>query len=211
LLKEKDDYFSNDGQSVSKKSRFPDAPNVYSFEGTTKDRIEKINSRLRIRNPAAQDNTSMAPSLASLQLPGSDRRQSDLMNLSVSQFSQLDAMSSASRRSNLTMITLRSQMTNATGKNKALPREPGLRDTAIRRMNEGQLKEIENHLRKLRNTTDLSYSNIDGAADPSLVSEPKAIDQETLMRLIDECKEEEDRLQVINNEEEDDVREQLEN
>lgn len=31
------------------------------------------------------------------------------------------------------------------------------------------------------------------------------------MRLIDECKEEEDRLAVINNEEDDDVKEQLEN
>jgi len=40
----------------------------------------------------------------------------DSMNLSVSQFSQLDAMSSVSRRSNLTMITLQSQITNATGK-----------------------------------------------------------------------------------------------
>jgi len=71
-------------------------------------------------------------------------------------------------------------------------------------MNESQLKEIENHLRKIRNTTDLSYSNmkeLDGAS-----SERRAIDQETLMRLIDECKEEEDRLQVINNEEDEDVR-----
>ena len=31
------------------------------------------------------------------------------------------------------------------------------------------------------------------------------VDAETLMRLIDECKEEEDRLQVLNNEEEIDV------
>lgn len=57
------------------------------------------------------------------------------------------------------MITLKSQMTGISGKNKALPREARLRDTAIRRMNEAQLKEIESHLRKLRNTDDLSYSN----------------------------------------------------
>ena len=35
------------------------------------------------------------------------------------------------------------------------------------------------------------------------------VDAETLMRLIDECKEEEDRLQVLNNEEEKDVQEQI--
>ena len=58
------------------------------------------------------------------------------------------------------MITLKSQMTNQTGKSRALPRESNLRKNAIRRMNEAQLKEIEGHLRKIRNTTDLSYSNV---------------------------------------------------
>lgn len=90
------------------------------------------------------------------------------MNISQSQFSQLDNMSSVSRRSNLTMITLKSQMSGVSGKSKALPREARLRDNAIRRMNEAQLKEIEGHLRKLRNTDDLSYSNVkskDGGVD----------------------------------------------
>lgn len=97
-----------------------------------------------MRNPAAQDVGSVAPSLGSLQLPGSSNRKGatptgqELMNISQSQFSQLDAMSSVSRRSNLTMITLKSAMTNATGKGgkQALPKEARLRENAIRRMND---------------------------------------------------------------------------
>ena len=164
MLKEKEEYFKSDGQSSTKKGTILDAPNGYDIDGETRLRIEKINEKLRIRNPAAQasDTVSMAPSLASLQLPRNDRNPTDLMNISTSQFSQLDAMSSASRRSNMTMITLKSQMSGASGKSKALPREARLRDTAIRRMNEAQLKEIEGHLRKLRNTDDLSYSNTKG-------------------------------------------------
>lgn len=90
IVKEKEEYFRSDGQSTSKKSRILDAPNGYNIAGETWDRIQKINDKLRIRNPAAQamdDNMSMAPSLASLQLPGSDRKPTDLMNISTSQFS----------------------------------------------------------------------------------------------------------------------------
>lgn len=161
LVKEKEDYYSNDGQSVSRKSKIPDTPNVYELEGETRQRMDQIDSKLRIRNPQAQvDGTVNPASLASLQLPGRDKDNSQaLMNLSVSQFSQLDAMSSASRRSNFTLITLKSQQTNLSGKSKALPKEGRLRENALRRMNDEQIKEIENHLRKIRNTTDLSYSN----------------------------------------------------
>ena len=98
--------------------------------------MEAIDSRLRMRNPAAQDNSSIMPSIASLQLPGSGNKNADMMNMSVSQFSQLDAMSNISRRSNLTMISLKSQQTNMTGRSKAMPREKGLKENAIRRMNE---------------------------------------------------------------------------
>ncbi len=65
LLLEKEEYFNGDSQSVSKKSKIPDAPNSYSLEGEQKSRMEAIDSRLRIRNPGAQDN-SAAPSLGSL-------------------------------------------------------------------------------------------------------------------------------------------------
>jgi len=58
------------------------------------------------------------------------------------------------------MITLKTAMTGASGKSKALPREGRLRENAIRRMNDAQIREIENHLRRIRNTQDLSYSNV---------------------------------------------------
>ena len=74
LLKEKEEYFKSDGQSVTHKSGIPDAPNIYSFEGETKSRMEEIDHRLRMRNPAAQDNSSIMPSMASLQLPGSGNK-----------------------------------------------------------------------------------------------------------------------------------------
>lgn len=105
-------------------------------------------------------------------------------------------MSHISRRSNLTMITLKSHMTGVSGKSKALPREPRLRDNAIRRMNEAQIKEIEGHLRRIRNTQDLSYSNVkqqsaseEGETAGGLPVK-KMVDAETLMRLIDECRDE---------------------
>ena len=66
-------------------------------------------------------------------------------------------------------------------------------------MNDAQIKEIENHLRRIRNTTDLSYSNAKqvnpdeeskSAAEDGETTDRKLVDQETLMRLIDEAKEE---------------------
>ena len=94
LLAEKEEYFKGDGQSVSKRSGIPDAPNIYSLEGDSKSRMEQIDSRLRMRNPAAQDNSSIMPSIASLQLPGSGSaaKNQDMMNLSISQFSQLSLL-----------------------------------------------------------------------------------------------------------------------
>ena len=72
------------------------------------------------------------------------------------------------------------------------------------------MKEIEDHLRNLRRTDDLSYSSHRGdeqssatkaeTDDPADIAESKMkkmIDQETLLRLIDECKEEEDRLNFL--------------
>lgn len=53
LLQEKEEYFKSDGQSVTHKSGIPDAPNIYHFEGNTKSRMDEIDSRLRMRNPAA--------------------------------------------------------------------------------------------------------------------------------------------------------------
>ena len=67
----------------------------------------------------------------------------------------------------------------------------------MKRMTQAQLKEIEDHLRNLRKTDDLSYSSGVGGKSSEEAEGKKVIDQETLLRLIDECKEEEDRLALL--------------
>jgi len=94
-------------------------------------------------------------------------------------------------------------LTTSSGREKVLPKQSELREKAINRRQQEQLKEIELHLRKLRNTDDLSYSA--DAAEGILVSDSngkKLVDEETLQRLIDDCKDEEERMNIINDGEE---------
>lgn len=65
-------------------------------------------------------------------------------------------MSAITKRSNFTMLTLKSIQTGMT----KLPKERNLRDQAEQRMLKSQLKEIERNLQKINETEDLSYSNI---------------------------------------------------
>ena len=99
------------------------------------------------------------PSLGGLKLPES--KDSERMNATTSNFS-VAGYSSASRRSNLTTITLQTNVTGLGGKQAKLPKEGILRDKAMKRLTEAQLKEIEDHLRNLRKTDDLSYSTTRG-------------------------------------------------
>ena len=215
LVREKEDYYKlqTDGasSSPSKVSRLTSGPNVYVFEGETKSRMDVIDGKLRERNPGAQDNTPSAPpSLGGFTLNLPDTPSKGGMNATSSNFS-VAGYSSASRRSNVTTITLQSNITGLGGKQKALPKEAILRDKAMKRMTQAQLKEIEGHLRNLRRTDDLSYSAQTGeetkagtedspSQDPSGIADSKMkkmIDQETLLRLIDECREDEERLTFL--------------
>ena len=112
LQREKEDYLRHDGQpsSPSKVSKLVSAPNVYSFEGETKTRMDEIESKLRERNPTAQENVAnLPPTLGGVQLPDS---KNDL-NATSSNFS---VFSTASKRSNFTTITLQSNITGLGGK-----------------------------------------------------------------------------------------------
>lgn len=112
LQREKEDYLRHDGQSSSpsKVSKLVSAPNVYSFEGETKTRMDEIESKLRERNPTAQENmANLPPTLGGVQLPDS---KNDL-NATSSNFS---VFSTASKRSNFTTITLQSNITGLGGK-----------------------------------------------------------------------------------------------
>ena len=88
------------------------------------------------------------------------------MNMTSSNFS-VAGYSSASRRSNITTITLQTNITGLGGKQQKLPKEGILRDKAMKRMTQAQLKEIEDHLRNLRKTDDLSYSSHRGESQSS--------------------------------------------
>ena len=193
LQREKEEYMRHDGQSSSpsKVSKLGSAPNVYAFEGETKARMDEIESKLRDWNPTAQESVAnLPPTLGGVQLPDSKGD----MNATSSNFS---VFSAASKRSNFTTITLQTNITSLGGKQKALPKEGVLRDKAMKRMTQAQLKEIEDHLRNLRRTDDLSYSSGIGGKSSEEAEGKKVIDQETLLRLIDECKEEEDRLALL--------------
>ena len=90
LQKEKEEYFKHDGQSSSpsKVSRLTGAPNIYAFEGETKVRMDEIDTKLRERNPQAQENiSSVPPSLSGFKLP--DKKETDIsdMNATSSNFS----------------------------------------------------------------------------------------------------------------------------
>ena len=67
-------------------------------------------------------------------------------------------------------------------------------------MNEVQLKEINGHLSKLRKTDDLSYTNLkNGQNDSGEEGQQQLIPEETLLQLLDEAREEEDRLAIMSN------------
>lgn len=59
------------------------------------------------------------------------------------------------------------------------------------------MKEIEEHLRKIKKTDDLNYSKQDVTINEAMkaeVDEKVLIDPDMLERLIDECREEEEKL-----------------
>ena len=214
IVKEKEEYYAqlngNDKTSqggMSKVSRLTSQPNIYSVMDDKKNAMDKIDEKLRQHNPVAFSQlTSVmddSKSINSFKLPPSSAKKSKMNDDLESQFSM--PVSGISRKSNFTTITLMSGSQLGSTKNQKLPKEQILRDKAIQRKTQAQLKEIENHLRRIRKTDDLSYSSptknaaqIDEQIEAAAAqSERKMIDEETLMRLIDECKEEEDKLSIM--------------
>lgn len=112
-----------------------------------------------------------------------------------SQFSM--PVSGISRRSDFTTITLN---VTGNGKNQKLPGEKSLKAKAEERMQRARLMEIERYLGQIKKSDDLSYSeNAQQISAPTTDDQDKKlIDEDTLLRLIDECKDEEARLSVMN-------------
>lgn len=81
----------------------------------------------------------------------------------------------------MTMISFKSGLTGMTGK-KSMPKEGILKEYALRRMSEAQMKEIDSHLSKLRKTDDLSYSNTGEKGEQNIDSKgQRMVDEETLL------------------------------
>ena len=108
----------------------------------------------------------------------------------------------------LTHGTLKTGISNA-----ALPRDRKLREAAQDRMLKAQMRDIEANLKRLTETDDLSYAasankDSSGPQNPNpsdskgfqykdLVQPKKLIDNDTLSRLIEECREEEERFSIM--------------
>lgn len=104
-------------------------------------------------------------------------------------------VSGISRRSDFTTITLQQA-----GVSKKLPGEKSLREKAEKRQQQARMMEIERHLKNIRQSDDLSYSENTQAIDITTVKtedNKKLIDEDTLMRLLDDCKDEEARFSIM--------------
>jgi hypothetical protein len=116
-----------------------------------------------------------------------------------SMISMQSNISAVSRRSGVSLLDMDSIVSlgaGASGTGKARPGIGGLRDAAERRMQKAQMVRIEAHLTRLQSTDDLSYSARPDQVQESVSQDDqdgrKLIDQVTLYRLIDECREEQD-------------------
>jgi len=114
----------------------------------------------------------------------------------ISMQSNISAVSRKSGVSLLDMDSIVSLGGGASAAGKGHPGNRGLRDAAERRMQKAQMARIEAHLTRLQATDDLSYSARPDHAQESgsqhNQDEGKLIDQVTLARLIDECREEQE-------------------
>lgn len=194
-------------------SRAPDANNAYLYSQGDQGRMQRINDALQKYNP----------SLAGSQMLANDRFDVEASVISAgkkmprgldggvdetrSVMSRDSNISTVSRKSTVSMIDMDS-IASIAAQAKKMPGERGLRANADRRMQKAQMSLIDAQLRKLQHTEDLSYSS--RAAHPNESSDiqelttsrtdekgRQLVDEVTLARLIDECKEEQEQQQMI--------------
>mmetsp|Transcript_25701 Transcript_25701/g.19428 ORF Transcript_25701/g.19428 Transcript_25701/m.19428 type:complete len:145 (+) Transcript_25701:1899-2333(+) len=118
-----------------------------------------------------------------------------MQNLSQADHHSLASLplSHATRRSNFTMLSLR------TGQPEALPKDRKLKEMAEKRITSAQLREIDSNLKKINDTDDLSYAKevsdneLRRAEGGEVALRKRLIDPKTLESIIEECREEEER------------------
>ena len=111
-----------------------------------------------------------------------------------SQFSM--PVSGISKRSDFTTIAL----SVSGAKQQKMPGEKSLKEKAEQRMEKAKLMEIDRYLKQIKASDDPTYSeNAIAMSSENLEDGKKLISENTLLKLIDECKDEEARLSVMDN------------
>lgn len=190
-----------DAQSqVTAQSRFTVGSNVYSIVDSQRSILEDIDMKIRQCNPDAQILPITAGQSTQGLKQGFDKnlpKQGTSTDSDAhSQFSM--PVSGISRRSDFTTISL-----SQNPKNLKLPGDKSLKAKAEERQQRARLMEIERYLNQIRDSDDLSYN--EQAQQMSVLEQStdgsgrrrNLIDEETLLRLVDECKDEEARLSVM--------------
>lgn len=191
IVKEKK-LFNMNPDSLSVVSGYTAGSNVYSLAGEQKSILESIDQRIRQCNPDAQ--ILPLPNMESSLKQGFDKsllhRAAD--SDTQSQFSM--PVSGISRRSDFTTITLQQP-----GVAQKLPGEKSLRDKAVKRQTQARMMEIERHLKNIRQSDDLSYTDTNTVDITTIKTDDnrRLIDEETLLRLLDDCKDEEARFSIM--------------
>eukprot|EP00347_Sterkiella_histriomuscorum_P021750 403332895 len=200
IKKEKEDFYSVDINKSSYTNKIVDGKSAYVYSNDDIEKIEKINSSLMKMTPM---------------LPAPDYYENQSVmksNYDHSKFLSDDThsmrsqpMSIMSRKSGFTML---SHQTFQTGV-QSMPGEHSLKKQAEKRLLDIQMKKIDQNLRRINETDDLSYANQPPQLSDSkrnigaeemlnqLQPQKKLIDQETLLRLIEECQEDEERQSAM--------------
>lgn len=170
------------GDDQQSMSRYSVGSNLYSMQGDSRSLMEDIDKKLRLCNPDAVIMPLPAVGDSSTLKQGFEQSLKGVQGRELDEQSQFSMpVSGISRRSDFTMITL------AQGaKQPKLPGDKSLKDKAEKRQTQARMMEIDRYLNQIRNTDDLSYGGGGGKTQTS-AEQVKHIDEETLLRLLDDC------------------------
>lgn len=166
FIKQKDEYYAlvfDDKTSLAGMKSISDPDNAYLYTKNDVDRIERINESLMKVAPMLPPSDANfdydPPTHSALKSKlGDNHYKSEYDHskfLDDKQSVRSLPMSTATRKSNLTMLT---HQTFKSGFQQ-LPRDKKLREVAEKRMLKNQLRDIDQNLKNISNTDDLSYAN----------------------------------------------------
>lgn len=182
-------------------------PNAYDYGGEVQSKIQEINDKLQRFNPSligsqivASDTYDTEAAVIEMGRRDKRRQMDSRIDDTKSMMSAMTNASAVSRRSGVSLLdigSIASANPSSMGGTKKLPGERGLRANAERRLEKAQMTRIDAHLARLQNTEDLSYS--EKAVELSARDDQNRmlVDETTLLRLIDECRDEQEHLSLM--------------